>query len=113
MSTTENTQNDNHLKVLATHDNLIVKDYEKPDITPGGVHLPSLRKESATRKGLVLAVGPGQLLPDYSYQNMQIQVGDVILYSSLHGTVITLGENEYTVVSERSVLAVQREEDKA
>ena len=111
MHTTESIQNNGHLEMLATHDNLIVQDYEKASQTPGGVHLPELRRESATRKGLVLAVGPGQLLPDYSYHPTSVQPGDVVMYSSLHGTVITLGENEYTVVSERSVLAVLRDED--
>lgn len=92
------------------NDDLIV--IEKETITNmNGVFLPQAR-QFRQRNAIVVAVGPGRILPDLTRSIMSVKVGDEIVYDATSGVVITKdGMKEYAVVSERSVIAVIGEEE--
>ena len=73
--------------------------------TPGGILLPDNAKEKP-QVGEVVQVGPGKRNDDGSRQELEVKIGDKVLYSKYAGTDIKLGSEEYVLLSEKDILAV-------
>ena len=86
-------------------DRVFVKVSASEEKTAGGLYLPDTAKEKP-QVGEVVALGPGRRNDDGSRQEMEIQVGDKVLYSKYAGTDIKLGTEEYVLLSEKDILAV-------
>ena len=85
-------------------DRLIVEVLEEEEMTFSGIVLPDTAKEKPQR-GRVLAVGPGPRDEDGKYVNMEVEVGDEVIFSKYGGTEIKLGTDEYLILRESDVLA--------
>ncbi|WP_071515391.1 co-chaperone GroES [Geitlerinema sp. PCC 9228] len=85
-------------------DRVFVKVSKAEEKTAGGILLPDTAQEKP-QVGEVAAVGPGKRNDDGSYQNMDVEVGDQILYSKYAGTDIKVGDEDYVLLSERDILA--------
>ncbi|UCC67524.1 MAG: co-chaperone GroES [Armatimonadota bacterium] len=86
-------------------DRILVKPGEEEEVTQGGIVLPDTAKKRP-REGEVLAVGPGKLLDNGQRAPMEVSVGDIVVYSEYGGTEITVGTEEYVILDEGSVLAI-------
>ena len=73
--------------------------------TAGGILLPDTAKEKP-QVGEVAAVGPGKRNDDGSRTEMEVKVGDKVLYSKYAGTDIKLGTDEYVLLAEKDILAI-------
>ena len=62
--------------------------------------------EEKPQEGKVLAVGPGRFDDKGARVPVDVQVGDVVLYSKYGGTEVKYSGEEYLVLSARDVLAV-------
>jgi len=71
----------------------------------GGILLPDTAQEKP-REGEVIATGPGKQNHDGTIKNMEITVGDRVLFSSYAGTEITEDEEQYLIMSEDDILGV-------
>ena len=54
----------------------------------------------------VVSVGDGKLLDDGTRGEMQVKVGDRVLFTSYAGENIEIGDEEYVLMGESEVLAV-------
>ncbi|HBE67485.1 MAG TPA: co-chaperone GroES [Planctomycetaceae bacterium] len=86
-------------------DRIVVQREESEAVTDGGIYLPDSAKDKPTR-GVVVSVGDGKLLDDGSRGEMQLAVGDRVLFTSYAGEAIEIGDEEYLLMSENEVLAV-------
>lgn len=86
-------------------DKLVVKRLEAEQTTKGGIVLPDSAKEKP-KEGKVVAVGPGKVLDSGETQELQVKVGDRIIFSSYAGSEVTVAGTEYLIMSESDVLAV-------
>ncbi|MBE9193709.1 co-chaperone GroES [Gloeocapsopsis crepidinum LEGE 06123] len=86
-------------------DRVFVKVSASEEKTAGGLYLPDTAKEKP-QVGEVVAIGPGRRSDDGSRQEMEIKVGDKVLYSKYAGTDVKLGTEEYVLLSEKDILAV-------
>lgn len=86
-------------------DRIVIQREESNERTEGGIYLPDSAKDKPTR-GTVVSVGDGRLLDDGSRGEMQVQVGDRVLFTSYAGENIEIGDNEYVLMGESEVLAV-------
>jgi chaperonin GroES len=93
-------------------DRIVVKPGEAEDVTKGGIVLPDTAKKRP-REGEVLAVGPGKLLDSGQRAAMEISVGDTVVYSEYGGTEITIGDEDYVILDEGSVLAINSDAKKS
>jgi chaperonin GroES len=73
--------------------------------TAGGILLPDNAKEKP-QVGEVVAVGPGKRDEKGTRVELEVTVGDKVLYSKYAGTDIKLGTEEYVLLSEKDILAV-------
>jgi chaperonin GroES len=92
-------------------DRIVVKPGEEEEVTKGGIVLPDTAKKKP-REGEVLAVGPGKVLENGERAPMEVSVGDIVIYSEYGGTMIEIGDEEYVILDEGSVLAVKPDSKK-
>jgi chaperonin GroES len=86
-------------------DRLIVEPLDEEQTTIGGIVLPDTAQEKPQR-GTVLAVGPGARNTDTGdHIAMDVEEGDVVVYSKYGGTEIKVGADEYLILRESDVLA--------
>ena len=72
-------------------------------VSSGGIYIPDTAKEKP-QEGLVVAVGPGRLSDDGNRVPMDVEVGDIVVYSKYSGTEYKEGDTEYLVVREDDIL---------
>ncbi|QVQ51090.1 co-chaperone GroES [Spiractinospora alimapuensis] len=86
-------------------DRVVVKTLEAEQKTASGLVIPDTAKEKP-QEGEVLAVGPGRLDDSGKRAEMDVKVGDVVLYSKYGGTEVKYNNEDYLVLSARDLLAV-------
>ena len=93
------------MKMRPLHDRILVRRVEQEAKTKGGLIIPDTAKEKP-QEGKVLAVGPGRIDDNGNRIPLDVQVGDVVIYSKYGGTEVKYNGEEYLILSARDVLAV-------
>ncbi len=91
------------MKVSPLADRVVVQALEAEAKTAGGIIIPDNAKEKP-QQGKVVAVGPGKV-EDGKKIEMEVKVGDVILYGKYSGSEITVEGKEYLIMRESDILA--------
>ncbi|MBS3967284.1 MAG: co-chaperone GroES [Truepera sp.] len=86
-------------------DKVVVEVIDEPTTTASGIVLPDTAKEKSQR-GKVLAVGSGKLLDNGQRVELEVKVGDTVVFAKYGGTEVTLGGRELMILSERDIHAV-------
>ncbi|MFV1859369.1 MAG: co-chaperone GroES [Anaerolineales bacterium] len=86
-------------------DRLVVKPLEDEEVTPSGIVLPETAKEKP-QKGEVLSVGPGARDDDGKRIEMDVSVGDKVLFAKYGGTEIKMDGDKLLILRESDVLAI-------
>ncbi len=87
-------------------DRVVVEREEAKDTTAGGIVLPDTAKDKP-QKGKVLAVGDGRITKDGKRRDLQVKVGDVVLFTSYAPEEIKLtGGGKVLLMREDDILAV-------
>ncbi len=86
-------------------DRVVVKALEESEQMRGGLYIPDTAKEKPSQ-GEVVAVGPGKISDDGTRLDMDVSVGDKVLYGKYSGTDVTLDGQEYLILRESDVLAI-------
>jgi chaperonin GroES len=86
-------------------DRVFVKVSASEEKTSGGILLPDTAKEKP-QIGEVVQVGSGKRNEDGTRQELEVKIGDKVLYSKYAGTDIKLGGDEYVLLSEKDILAI-------
>lgn len=94
------------LKPLA--DRLVVEPKEREETTASGIILPETAKEKP-QEGEVVAVGPGRRDDDGKRVEMDVSVGDMVLYAKYAGTEIKVDGKKLLILKESDVLAIVAE----
>jgi chaperonin GroES len=95
------------IKIRPLDDRIVVEPFEAEERTAGGIVLPDSAREKP-QQGKVIAVGPGKLLEKTGQRGkMSLKVGDAVFYGKYTGTNIELNGEDYVILRESDVLAVQ------
>ena len=93
------------MKLQPLGDRVVVKAKDEGDqMTPSGLVIPDTAKEKP-QLGEVLAVGPGEF-KDGERIPMDVDAGDIVVYSKFGGTEVKYEGEEYLILSSRDLLAV-------
>jgi chaperonin GroES len=84
-------------------DRVIVEPIEQEETTPSGIVLPETAKEKPQR-GQVIAAGPGRI-EDGQRVEMEVKVGDTVIYARYAGTEFKLDGKKLLILSEKDILA--------
>jgi chaperonin GroES len=86
-------------------DRVVVEPIEQDEITAGGIMLPDTAKEKP-QEGKILAVGPGNRNDAGERVQLDVAVGDIVLYAKYAGTEIKLEGEKVLVLRESDILAI-------
>ena len=94
------------VNIKPLEDRILVQPLDAEQTTASGLVIPDTAKEKP-QEGKVLAVGPGRF-DDAGEKRVpvDVQVGDVVVYSKYGGTEIKYQGEEYLILSARDVLAI-------
>ena len=93
------------MAVIPLRDRILVKPTDQEEKTRGGIILPDTAQEKPS-KGKIVAVGKGKLLDDGKVKELEVKVGDVILYGRYGGTEIKYKDEDLLILRESEVLAI-------
>ncbi len=85
-------------------DRVVIKKVDAVEKTKSGIVLPGQAKEQP-QMAEVVAVGPGGMV-DGKKVEMQISVGEKVIFSKYSGTEVKYDGQEYTIVKQNDILAV-------
>lgn len=86
-------------------DRLVVEPREREATTASGLVLPETAKEKP-QEGEVIAVGPGRRDEDGKRIEMDVKVGDIVLYAKYGGTEVKIDDKKLLILKESDVLAI-------
>ncbi len=86
-------------------DRVLVQPSEAEETTSGGIILPDTAQEKPQR-GEIISTGPGKLLDSGQRGDMNVEVGDEVIYGKYSGTEITIDEVELLIMRESDSLGV-------
>ncbi len=93
------------LNINPLGDRIVVKPMEAEEKTKGGIILPDTVKEKPV-EGTIVAAGPGRKSDDGKIVEMEVKVGEKILYGKYSGTEVTIDGEEYLIMRESDIFAI-------
>jgi len=96
---------ENVMKFRPLHDRIVVRRIEAEEKTAGGIIIPDTAKEKPS-EGEVIAVGPGARDESGKLVELDVKVGDRILFGKWSGTEIKLGGEDLLIMKESDVMGV-------
>lgn len=95
-----------NMNIKPLGDRVVIKALAAEETTKSGIVLPDSAKEKP-QEGEVVAVGGGRVLENGERAQMEVKVGDKVVYSKYSGTEIKLDGEEYLILNaERDILAI-------
>jgi len=88
-----------NLKIKPLEDRVLVEPQAAEEKTASGIIIPDSAKEKP-QKGTVVAVGAGT-----KEIEMQVKVGDTVLYGKYAGTELSLDGKDYLIMKQSDILA--------
>lgn len=85
-------------------DRVVIKRLEAEETTKSGIIVTGTAKEKP-QEAEVVSVGPGAIV-DGKRTEMEVKVGDKVLYSKYAGTEVKFEGEEYTILRQDDILAV-------
>ena len=85
-------------------DRVVLKVKETEEKTKSGIYIPDSTKEKPV-EAMVVAVGTGEVI-DGKKVDLDVKVGDRVIYSKFSGTEITIDETDYLIVRQNDILAI-------
>lgn len=88
------------VKIKLLDDRVLVEPQKAEEKTASGIIIPDSAKEKP-QQGVIVAAGPGK-----KDVEMQVSVGDTVLYGKYAGTELSVGGNDYLIMRQDDILAV-------
>lgn len=85
-------------------DRVVVRPVDREEKTQSGILLPDTAKEKP-QEGEIVAVGPGRI-EDGKRVELEVKVGDIVIYSKYAGTEVKVGDQELLILRESDILAI-------
>jgi chaperonin GroES len=86
-------------------DRVLVEPMEPAEVKKGGIIIPDTAKERP-QEGKIIAVGSGRMTDDGNKINMEVTVGDKILYGKYSGSEVRVDDKDLLIMRESDILAV-------
>ena len=93
------------MKLRPLHDRVIVKRMEEERVSAGGIVIPDSAAEKPVR-GEIVAAGNGKILENGDKRDLDVKVGDTVLFGKYSGTEVKVDAEELLVMREEDIMAV-------
>ena len=92
-------------KIQPLSDRVVIKALEESEEMRGGLYIPDTAKEKP-QQGEVVAVGAGKLSDEGTRLEMDVAVGNRVLYGKYSGTEVTVDGDTFLILRESDILAI-------
>ncbi len=93
------------MSIRPLQDRVVVRRTEEETKSAGGIVIPDSAAEKPSQ-GEVIAVGPGKKLDNGAVQEVDLKVGDKILFGQYAGSTVKLDNEELLIMNESEVFGV-------
>ena len=93
------------IKLRPMGDRVVVRPAVQEQTTRSGIVLPDTSKEKPQR-GEIVAAGKGRLNEDGDRVEMDVKVGDTVLFAKYAGTEFKHEDEDLLILSEKDILAI-------
>jgi chaperonin GroES len=93
------------VRIKPIHDRIVLKREAEVMQTKSGLILTSSISDKPS-EGVILAVGNGKPLENGEFREMQVKVGDKILFSKFAGSEVKVDDQLYTIITENDVMGI-------
>lgn len=93
------------MQLRPLQDRVVVQRLDEETKTAGGIIIPDTHTEKPSQ-GKVIAVGTGYRLTDGSVRNLDVKVGDVVLFGKYSGTEVKVEGKPVLIMKEDEILGV-------
>jgi chaperonin GroES len=93
------------MKIRPLQDRILVKRVEAEEKTASGIIIPDNAKEKPM-EGEVIAIGNGRILENGERTNLDVKVGDRVLFSKYAGSEVKVNGQEHLILREEDILGV-------
>ena len=93
------------MKIRPLHDRVIVKRLEEERKTASGIVIPDAAAEKPDQ-GQIMAVGKGKILESGEVRQMDVKVGDRVLFGKYSGQAVKVDGEELLVMREEDIMGV-------
>ncbi len=105
MGTATKKKSTRRIKLQPLGDRVVVEREASEEVTAGGIVLPDSAKDKPAR-GTIVSVGDGRLLEDGTRGQIQVAVGDRVIFNSYAGESFQVDDDEFLLMREDDILAV-------
>lgn len=92
-------------KFRPLHDRVVVRRVKEEEKSKGGILIPDTAKEKP-QEGEVVAIGPGARDEEGNRIDMDVAIGDRILFGKWSGTEVTIDGEELLIMKESDIMGV-------
>ena len=93
------------MSIRPLHDRVLVRREEEETKTAGGIVLPGSAAEKPSR-GEVIAAGKGKINDKGEVRQLDVKVGDKVIFGQYAGSTVKVNGEELLIMSENEILAV-------
>jgi chaperonin GroES len=93
------------VKIRPLGDRVVVKATSQETVTKSGIVLPDTAKEKP-QEGEILAVGPGKVMDNGKRVQMEVTVGQKVLFAKYAGTEVKMDGEEYLILRESDIMGI-------
>ena len=87
------------------HDRIAVERVSEVEKSAGGIIIPDTAQEKPS-EGKVVFVGPGSRKKDGSFANLEVKVGDRVLFGKWSGTEAKIDGKDLLIMQESDVMGI-------
>lgn len=93
------------MQLKPLQDRVVIQRLDEETKTAGGIIIPDNHTEKPSQ-GKVMAVGTGYRLNDGSVRNLDVKVGDTVLFGKYSGTSVKVDGKEVLIMKEEEILGI-------
>lgn len=93
------------MQLRPLQDRVVVQRLDEETKTPGGIIIPDNHTEKPSQ-GKILAVGTGYRLQDGTIRNLDVKVGDTVLFGKYSGTEVKVEGKPVLIMKEDEILGI-------
>lgn len=93
------------MTIRPLHDRVVIKRLEAEEKTASGIVLPGSAAEKPDM-GEVLAIGAGKLLENGERQQLDVKVGDKVIFGKYSGQAVKVDSEELLVMREEDIMGI-------
>ena len=93
------------VKIRPLSDKLLIKIIDDTQQSQGGIFIPDSAKEKP-QKGEVIAAGPGAMNKEGKREELEVKVGEIVLFAKYAGTDVKVSDETLKIMSVSDVLGI-------